>query len=91
MWLARFYDWFWWHSEWFIVDHHLKRPYTYIFRDYPWGCFAFIVVLGGSIWFTGTWWARVPVWAFIVFLSGHVWWGSKIVHGQQEEPEYLPC
>lgn len=30
------------------------------------------------------------MWVFIVFLSGHVWWGSRIIKGQQEEPEYDP-
>ncbi|MDO8473015.1 MAG: hypothetical protein Q7T05_04270, partial [Dehalococcoidia bacterium] len=60
------------------------------FRDYPaWFC-VFVAALGLSAWFTGTWWARVPVGAFICFLAGHVWWGSKIIKGQQEEPTYDP-
>ena len=90
MWLQRIYERFWWWSEFFIVDANLKRPFTYIFRDYPAWFFAFIAALGVVAYFSGTWWARVPIITFIGLVTGHVWWGSKIVTGQQENPEYNP-
>lgn len=89
-WLVRLYAWFWWHSEFWILNTRLRRPYTYIFRDHPLVFGAFLSALGAAAYFSGTWWARGPIIALAGLVTGHVWWGSRIQRWQQEDPEYDP-
>ena len=92
--LGRFYSWFWFHTEWYLIPVN-RRPYTFIMRDwiYPHsGIFAAMVF----IWYAGmmaleNWY---PFWAggcliFSSLLIAHLVWGSKYIENQQEYPEYL--
>lgn len=90
------YAWFWFHTEalW-IKNTLLRRPYTYIFRDwlYPhmkW----FLTIL--AVWYIGmlVWmhWNPYPpaiLMALSSWLSAHLVWGSRWKKGEQEWPVYM--
>lgn len=90
MWLMRAYNWFWWHTEVWIDNTRLRRPYTYIFRDNPSWFGVLSICWGALVWAVATWWARVPMMLAYGMLLGHLWWGSHIIPGQQESPTYDP-
>jgi hypothetical protein len=84
------YQWFWYHTEFWIDKTKLRRPYTYIFRDHPWAYFLFVVACSAAAYLAGAWWARTLIISFVGILTGHVWWGSAHIPGQQESPDYDP-
>jgi len=93
-WLGRFYQWFWFHSEWYLTPVN-RRPYTFIMRDWIFThpvlasvliflFYAGMIVL--SIWH-GT--ASTITTSVGSFLLAHLVWGSKYIEQEQEFPEYL--
>lgn len=94
MWLARFYEWFWFHTEFWLTPVN-RRPYTFIMRDWIYShvslFVAMLIVSFGLIF----WWnLSYPLPAsmvgfFMAFLLAHLVWGSKWIEGQQEFPTYL--
>ena len=92
--LARFYLWFWFHSEFWLTPVD-RRPYTFIFRDWIYTHLPFAISLILA-WFVGM--VVLSIWhgtvsAILSILTGllvaHLVWGTKWIEGQQEYPEYL--
>lgn len=93
-WLGRAYQWFWFHSEWYLTPVN-RRPYTFIMRDWIYthvGLSVLVII----VWFSGVfvWNLYHPVPASIVGFSSagllaHLVWGSKYIENQQEFPQYL--
>ena len=87
--LGSLYNWFWWHTEVWIADTKLRRPYTYVMRDHPWSVSVPMAILGTAAYFVN-WYGRVPIILFAGMLLAHLWWGSRVDRWQQEDPEYNP-
>ncbi len=87
--LQQWYNWFWWHTEIWITDTKLRRPYTYLFRDHPLAYIGFAVAVCIGALFTPTW-LMLTLFLGVGVLTGHVWWGTRIDRWQQEFPEYNP-
>lgn len=92
-WLADFYLWFWFHTEFWLTPVN-RRPYTYIFRDWifthQWPAFAIFWTITGLLAWAVTcsaWY--LPLYSFYFMLVAHLIWGSKWIEGQQEVPTYL--
>ena len=92
--LGRFYQWFWFHTEFWLTPVN-RRPYTFIMRDwiYAHGGYTVLMVV---VWFIGVfmWNMNCPILASVVgfftaFLLAHLVWGSTWIEGQQEYPTYL--
>lgn len=93
-WLASFYLWFWFHTEFWLTPIN-RRPYTFIIRDwiYPHMALFLWLVLAvfiGLINFAQT----QPLTSIILsclssLLCAHLVWGSAWIEGEQETPEYL--
>jgi hypothetical protein len=93
-WLAKFYLWFWFHTEFWLTPMD-RRPYTFIMRDWIYthlNIFALFIasfyagMIALSIWH-GT--ASTIVSSLGSFVLAHLIWGSAWIEGQQEYPEYL--
>jgi hypothetical protein len=89
------YAWFWYHTQWYINPPELRRPYTFLFRDWLMvHKIAFTVIM--IMWYIGvlalTYW-RPYLSVILTFLSSmllaHLIWGNKWVPNEQEEPPYL--
>ena len=94
-WLNRIYCEIWYHAEWFVKNKYVRRPFTYIMRDFVYarpyfgvpiilGLIAGLVILCIYHPVPG---ALVSI--FYGMLQGHLWWGTHYKPGEQEEPEYL--
>jgi hypothetical protein len=95
-WLERFYRWFWFHTEIWIVNKLDRRPYTFIFRDWIYThAKAFLAIIG--VWYAGLitleafhyGWVALALGILSSLLIAHLVWGSKWIQGEQEEPQFL--
>jgi hypothetical protein len=94
--IANFYAWFWYHSEFWIANKLDRRPYTYIMRDwiYTHSNISTIIVF---LWFAllivvcpiSPRWLIVTA-IFSGLLVAHLVWGSQWIAEQQENPNYNP-
>jgi hypothetical protein len=81
------YCYLWYYTEFAVRNPAHRRPYTYIMRDHIWIYFAGVAALVLTVVFVPG--LRIPgsvIWGLV---SGHLWWGSKIIHGEQEDPPFL--
>jgi hypothetical protein len=88
------YAWLWFHLESpFIRDPELRRPFTFIIRDFY---HAHPILWTWMAIFTWYWLSRwfISFDSFVLIslgiLLGHLFWGSKYTPGQQEWPPYDP-
>lgn len=92
---SRFYEWLWFHTEFWIASKVARRPFTFIMRDWIYpnlGSFIVIII---------SWYIGVTIIAlvspFVALLLGilsslllaHLVWGSKWIKDEQEYPDYL--
>jgi hypothetical protein len=95
-WLNKIYCkiWYWVEAP-FQPIKRLRRPFTYIMRDFRaehrlifWliaaGCF-----FGAFKLFSWNFYAGYFVSALLYMILAHLFWGSEYIPGQQEEPEYV--
>ena len=92
--LAKFYLWFWFHTEFWLTPTN-RRPYTFIFKDWIYTHSNLVVFLILS-WFCGMTILSLSHGTLSTILSiltgllaAHLVWGAKWIEGQQEYPEYL--
>jgi hypothetical protein len=93
-WLGRFYEWFWFHTEFWLTPTN-RRPYTFIMRDWIYRhlnaftamVFVFIAGMIALSFQQGT--KATLLSLFGGLLIAHLVWGSKWIENQQEFPEYL--
>ncbi len=93
-WLGRFYQWFWFKTEFWLTPVN-RRPYTFIMRDWIYSHKVYFIIII-TIWIgLDIWWViNSPIPALIVglllsFLLAHLIWGTKWIERQQEFPQYL--
>jgi hypothetical protein len=93
-WLWVIYCWVWYHTEFWLTPLN-RRPFTFMMRDFwaehkLWGTIIFLTVTGlivyACIW---SLWLGIPLLAFHSMLFAHLWWGTKYIHGEQEDPQYF--
>ncbi len=83
----------WYHVQ-FWVDKRLRRPFTYVFRDFLHqhlilGIFIRLGIVTGIIFLCRWNWAvGAPAAIVYGFILGHIDWGGY-KPGQQEDPEYI--
>jgi len=94
-WLERLYAKIWFNVEalW-IKSASLRRPFTYMMRDFilehkAWSAVIIVMEIVGLMFLTRWNWVGGFFATAIYFLVlGHLVWGTPMVHGEQEYPEY---
>jgi hypothetical protein len=94
-WLTKAYFWCWYHIEslW-IEDKWLRRPFTYLFRDFLHqhliiGIIIRLAIVTGVILLTRWNYWGVLVGMLYAFILGHIDW-SGYKPNEQEDPPYIP-
>ena len=88
------YEWFWYHTEFWIKNKSKRRPYTYIMRDfYHQNPIIYTLLIAWLIYILSK--VLAVDWKFWLYntigiVIGHLFWGRKYKSGQQEYPEYNP-